>query len=243
MGSSSSSGNYEETREKPIAGVDATLYYFGGRGVADQIRWLMAASNISFKHKVIDTREKFLQMAERQLPFGQLPLLQIDGLEIVQSQAMVRYIARRGGLYPTDPAEEVKADMLAEMVRDVVGMTLGAPFMRAKGEESKQKVLETMRTNWKKFGSRFEVVLVANGGEYLVGNSLSYADILLVHALTCYVEECGPDVVSDMPQLVELQHKVMALPGIQSFIRSDLYFPLGDDAYVRQVSTVLGRTI
>jgi hypothetical protein len=45
----------------------------------DLSRWMLAATNISFSQKVIDTRGRFLKLAERQLPFGQLPLLQIDG--------------------------------------------------------------------------------------------------------------------------------------------------------------------
>lgn len=69
-----------------------------GRGLADQIRWMLAASEISFTQRIVDSRKKFLKMKERQLPFGQLPLLQIDGLEIVQSQSIVRYLARRANL-------------------------------------------------------------------------------------------------------------------------------------------------
>lgn len=72
--------------------MDATIHYFGGRGRADQVRWLLAASDITFATNVISERSLFLKMGESgQLPFAQLPLLQIDGLEIVQSQAMVRY--------------------------------------------------------------------------------------------------------------------------------------------------------
>jgi glutathione S-transferase len=52
-------------------------------------------------------------MAEMQLPFGQLPLLQIDGLELVQSQAIVRYIAKRGNLIGSSAEEELKADMVS----------------------------------------------------------------------------------------------------------------------------------
>ncbi|RYG67547.1 hypothetical protein EON64_07215 [archaeon] len=38
------------------------------------------------------------------MPFGQLPLLQIDGLEIVQPQAIVTYVARfQSNLYAIDP--------------------------------------------------------------------------------------------------------------------------------------------
>ena len=87
MGASSSS----EEREVPDPSVDATLYYFGGRGLADQIRWVLAATGVSFTQKVIRERTKFVSMAKGQLPFGQLPLLQIDKMEIVESQACEFY--------------------------------------------------------------------------------------------------------------------------------------------------------
>jgi hypothetical protein len=66
----SQAGNFEV----PSSQHTATLYYFGGRGLADQIRWMMAATNVDFTQKVVNKREKFLDMAGRQLPFGQLPL-------------------------------------------------------------------------------------------------------------------------------------------------------------------------
>jgi len=39
--------------EKPSSAHTATLYYFAGRGLADQIRWMLAAANIEFTQKVI----------------------------------------------------------------------------------------------------------------------------------------------------------------------------------------------
>lgn len=82
--SRSSEKSYDQIREKLSPDVTATLYYLPGRGIADPIRWILAATEVSFIQKTIDRREKFLQMAERQLVFGQLPLLQIDHIEIVQ---------------------------------------------------------------------------------------------------------------------------------------------------------------
>ncbi len=41
---------------------------------------MLAATNVTFTQKVINSREAFVKLAERQLPFGQLPLLQIDGI-------------------------------------------------------------------------------------------------------------------------------------------------------------------
>lgn len=81
-----------------------TLHYFAGRGLADQARWLLAASGIKFRQVVVDTHEKFKVMVDSKiLMFGQMPLLQIDGINIVQSQAIVRYLARRGNLVGSSP--------------------------------------------------------------------------------------------------------------------------------------------
>jgi hypothetical protein len=84
MGNAAAPATYDQTKEKPSAKADATLYYLPGRGIADSARWLLAAANITFDQRVVTTRTKFLKLAERQLPFDQLPLLLIDGLEIVQ---------------------------------------------------------------------------------------------------------------------------------------------------------------
>lgn len=119
-----------EDFEVPSAEHTATLHYFGGRGLADQIRWMLAASNVDFCQKTISSREKFLEMAGCQLPFGQLPLLQIDGIEIVQSQAAVRYLARRAHLAGTSSQDALKCDMIAEAIRDVLSLLLSAPFRK-----------------------------------------------------------------------------------------------------------------
>lgn len=78
---------------------------------------MLAATGTSFTQKVIDDRQRFLKMAERQLPFGQLPLLQIDGIDIVQSQAAVRYLARRANIDGESSFDKVKCEMIAETVR------------------------------------------------------------------------------------------------------------------------------
>lgn len=119
MGNNSSAAVYEKNRVKPDENFDATLYYFAGRGIADQIRWMLAYSNISFTQKTITQKAQLIKLAERQLPFGQLPLLQIDGKELVQSQAIIRYIAKREHLCGLNLDEETACDMIAETIRGI----------------------------------------------------------------------------------------------------------------------------
>lgn len=55
--------------------------------------------------------------------------------------------------------------------------------------------------------------------------------------------QCGVEIAENTPYLVNLQIMVINLPGIQSFIKSDKYFPIGQGDYVQQVSTVLDRAL
>lgn len=167
MGSSQSSNDFERPSDKH----QATLYYFSGRGLADQIRWMLAATNVDFCQKVISTREKFLDMASNQLPFGQLPLLQIDNLDIVQSQAAVRYLARRAHIQGTSSQEALKCDMIAEAVRDLLSLLTSVPFRKFGGpsgasglvnEQEWAPHLKLIKEKWSFAGGRFEAILKHN---------------------------------------------------------------------------------
>ena len=47
-----------------------------------------------------------------------LPLLQIDGMNIVQKMAAVRYLARKHKMYGSDETETVQCDIIAECYND-----------------------------------------------------------------------------------------------------------------------------
>ena len=54
------------------------------------------------------------------LPFGQVPYL-VDGeLKLAQSQAILRYLARKGGIQGATDAEFAKSEMLIEETRDIL---------------------------------------------------------------------------------------------------------------------------
>lgn len=233
-------GNSDSAPEVPLPDTAATIYYFSGRGAADQIRWLLAVTGTTFKQKSIKSREKFLKMAERQLTFQQLPLIQIDGVELVNNQAIVRYLAKRGNLAGKSSIEEVKCDMIVGAVHELMALAYAAPFKRAsskQGEGDQHK--KSMRFKWFEIASRLESIVEANGGKHLVGTDLTYADVLTAHCITWYVEEIGPDIVENTPLLVELQNMVISLPAMQDFIKSSLYFPLSGTDYVVEVLKVL----
>jgi glutathione S-transferase len=52
-------------------------------------------------------------------PFGQLPVLEVNGKKLAQSRAVERYVAREYGLFGATVVEGALIDMTAEQVRDL----------------------------------------------------------------------------------------------------------------------------
>ena len=46
-----------------------------------------------------------------------------------------------------------------------------------------------MKVKLAKVSSRFEAILIRNGGIFMVGQAMTYADVLVAHSLTWFVEE------------------------------------------------------
>lgn len=67
------------------------------------------------------------------MPFGQVPVLMIDGKPLTQSGAITRYLARKFDLCGSSPEEDAYIDMLMTTVDEVLGKT---PFSE-KDEEKK----------------------------------------------------------------------------------------------------------
>jgi glutathione S-transferase len=205
----------------------------------------------------VSTREDFLKLSESLFPFKQMPVLQIDGHVLAQSQAIIRYLARRADIAGTSSVESVQIDMIAETINDTLSLLLGAPFLRSRSVEEWEEQSKIVRVKWAKCGHKLEDILQQNNrrgrrsaevgndspatGPFLVGSSMSYADVLAAHLVTWVVEELGADSVRLFPLLVDLQHFVISLPEVDAFIKSDLYYPIGDAAYVLEVNSTLGR--
>lgn len=80
---------------------------------------------------------------------------------------------------------------MAEAVNDVLPLVMSVPFLRKKSLpiEEFESQMRLAKVKWHKLSSRLEAVLRKNGGIYIVGESLSYADILVGHMTTWFVEE------------------------------------------------------
>ena len=80
----------------------------------------------------------------QELPFNQLPLLEIGGRNISQSSAMWRMAAHIGGLVPSEPVQDVLCQAVAGLVDDLVLPIIMRPFLLREGklEEAEQIITD-----------------------------------------------------------------------------------------------------
>jgi glutathione S-transferase len=150
------------------------LNYFdmhGGR--AEPARLALAIGGITFE----DNRFAFPEFAEvrKTTPFGQVPTLHVDGVQVTQCDAINRYVGKLTGLYPTDPFQALLCDEVMYVVEEA-GVRMG-PTFRMTGEEQKAARLALVNGPMPVYLGWLQNQLLAHGGEYFADNRLTIADL------------------------------------------------------------------
>ena len=130
-----------------------TLVYFPICGHAEPIRLAAVLGKIPFTNKAIECAE--WSTVKASLPLGQVPVLEVgddnDNKTIFnQSHAILRYVGKLSGHYPTDELQAMQVDALldsitASMMRFVVTVE-NAPSMLISDEPWPQEKILEMRT-------------------------------------------------------------------------------------------------
>ena len=68
------------------------------------------------------------------LPFGQLPYLVDGDVSLAQSGALIRYVARKGGLSGETDADFAKSEMLIEEMQDIFTALVKAQYASDKAQ-------------------------------------------------------------------------------------------------------------
>ena len=173
----------------PADMVNIKLSYFNIQGPAEPVRLALVLAGIAFEDNRLD-RDGMLTMREAGAltPKGcaghQVPLLEVDGVPLLQSNAQAQYCAKLAGIYPSDPWLAAKCDECTQFIQQDIRERLIAPSMRAPDEETKVTMRKELHET--KLPEKFAMLdaMLAETG-YLVGGELSIADIHLYGAPTC----------------------------------------------------------
>ncbi|XP_036622974.1 glutathione S-transferase-like [Trichosurus vulpecula] len=192
------------------------LYYFNGRGRMESVRWLLAAAGVEYEEVFLETAEELQNLIkDGELLYHQVPMVEIDGMKMVQTRAILRYIAAKYNLYGKDLKEQLLIDMYVEGMRDLYDIIMLLPFALPEDQEKNLSIVAEKATQ--RFFPVYEKVL-KDGKNYLVGNQLSWADVHLLE-LILMAEECKSDILLAFPKLQEFKSRVSKLPRIQKFLQ------------------------
>eukprot|EP00667_Euglena_gracilis_P016269 EG_transcript_17007 len=211
------------------------LTYFAIEGAAEKVRLAMVLSGIPFEDEHVPFPE--WQKIKPTVKFGQLPLMTVDGAApLAQSEAMLRYVGRLGGLYPEDkaPAIDEAIGLVADLARAwapslYIAMkpsAFGYPADFQKTEEG-QRVVKAVRTDFvagdlKRFFGYFERLL--GDGAFITGDAPTIADCTLVPMLRGFlrgtIEHVPTTCMEEHPKLKAYIDRFMALPRVAEWYRS-----------------------
>ena len=94
------------------------LYYFDIYGRAESIRMLAAHAKLPLEN-VFVTGDSLAELKSKGvLDFGQVPMLEVDGKNLVQSWAILRFLGRQNGYYPADAEIAYRVDSTIDAVED-----------------------------------------------------------------------------------------------------------------------------
>jgi len=202
------------------------LTYFNFRCRAEVCRYLFALAGVEFEDHRLDWNDWLSGKIDKKslgLPFGQLPVLSIDGVNYSQSLSLERYLAEKFGFAGKTDEDKLRADMIAHCVEDVL-LAVDVYFMEkdpiAKVNIEKKFKEEKMHP----FLINFENMIKENGGGdgYVIGDSLTRADLSLVQLVRNYLPMIGQepsDYVDGYPKLYALVRRVEKDPKIAAWYK------------------------
>ncbi|KAL1771328.1 glutathione S-transferase alpha-3 [Sigmodon hispidus] len=210
------------------------LHYFNSRGRMESVRWLLAAAGVEFEEKYIITQKDLKRLKnDGSLMFRQVPMVEIDGMKLVQTRAILNYIASKYNLYGKDMKERALIDMYTEGAMDLNEMIIRYAFLPP-GEKDASLAQITRRARKCHFPA-FEEVLKSHGQDYLVGNRLSRADIHVVELLY-HMEELNDSIMANFPLLQALRSRVSNLPPVKKFLQpGSQRKPVEDEKFVEEL--------
>ncbi|XP_071082971.1 glutathione S-transferase 1-like [Haliotis cracherodii] len=178
------------------------LKYFESKGRAEMCRLLFAMAGQEYED--IRYSQETWAAEKNNTPFGQLPVLEIDGQQYGQSIAIINFLAREFGLHGQTNLEQLQVDQVMGIVQDIYTHLLKLFFEK---DKAKQVAIheENNKTHYPKYLGFFEAILKKNGGEFYVGQKISLADIAVFDTLDGKIDD---SIVEGFPLVKTNREKV-----------------------------------
>ena len=196
------------------------LCYWDIRGLAQPIRLLLAYTGTDYEDKLLscgpapgfDKSCWFDNKFSFGLDFPNLPYY-IDGdVKITQSNAILRYIARKHDMLGKNDKEKAMVDMMAEESMDMRNAWIGLCY-NPNFDNLKEGYLNNLGPKMQQF-SKF-----LGSKPWFAGQSLTFVDFVMYELLDIH-QLLVPNCIMNYPNLEKFQERFEKLPKIAAYMKS-----------------------
>ncbi|XP_053559408.1 hematopoietic prostaglandin D synthase [Bombina bombina] len=187
------------------------LIYFNFRGRGEIIRYLFAYLNQEYEDRRIEFPD--WPAIKPTIPYGKLPVLEIDGVIYHQSLAVGRYLAKKAGLAGKSDLEQLRVDAIIASIDDFISEF---PWEAENEAEKKRKQTEYVAKVAPDVLSSLEKSL--GDHVWFVGDSVTWADFswdICSDGIEGYV----PGFADKYVKLKALKERVKAIPAIAAWVK------------------------
>merc|ERR1712117_36504 len=197
--------------------ADIKFQYFDLRVKGEPARLLLAYGGLKYQDDRIvrpwDNMGPWSALKPT-MPWGQLPCLTYNGQKICQSMAICRFLAREIGIAGRNNLEMAQVDEIIDVITDAIDATYKAWNASNKREALVALTTQTLPTTLQQLERR----LTQGGGQFMVGNTFSWADLHLFYF--CGKDFISPNVLAKYPKLSNLVRRVGQIPNVKRWIDS-----------------------
>jgi glutathione S-transferase len=187
-----------------------------------RVRWACEEAGVPYQAQLISREDQNSDEYRKVQPFGQVPVVEADGLSMFESGACVMHIAEQHeALMPKEPQQraQVKTWMFAALntietpIMMLVVMDFQPEDVRAGTTKLRTAVLD-------RIGNRLDsLVKYLGSNDYLVGNRFSAADVLMLSVLRALRTT---DLVAKRPTLEAYRLRCEARPAFQRALSAQM---------------------
>ena len=196
-----------------MADKQVTVGYWGVAGLAQQIRYLLAYSEVEFKDETYTDQDKWFKNDKQSLgiPFPNLPYL-IDGdFKLTESSAIVKYVAKKYGkeeLLGKTIEDQARVDQFLSVISEVNSAFSGA--LRTEGwQDKKAETFEKVKAKL--------VDLENNAKENYALGYLTVVDFRLADFIYV-ISFVFPEETKEFKNLFSISKTVYEIPQIKKYL-------------------------
>lgn len=198
------------------------LTYFSVRGRVEPSRLLLALSGTDYEFEGVSVEQwrspAGKEAFRRRSPLGQLPYLQDGAVELCQSGAINRYLARKLGLHGKSLDEEARIDEVYEAGLETwveVSTACWNPQFHAQRDAHRATTRKRLEILQEYFTRRR-----ADAEHWIRRDGYTLADAMMAYALEGSLS-LHPGLLAEFPELHHAVTTFFASPGVREYVRSE----------------------